>query len=123
MDQSEQLDEEDESAEDEFRNNHDLIGLPGILLAQKTEIDKKKLELRIQNELYFRQHPELMGLIGMFIRKILDDRPENILTYAGTHFDRAELRDVVTESIENEKENEARNQYLKDLISGKTLIE
>ena len=51
---SEQHDEEDESAEDEFRNNHDLIGLPGILLAQKTEIDKKKLELRIQNELYFR---------------------------------------------------------------------
>lgn len=27
------------------------------------------------------------------------------------------------ESIEKEKLNEARNQYLKDLISGKTLIE
>jgi len=29
----------------------------------------------------------------------------------------------VTEAIEKEKENEERNQYLKDLISGKTLIE
>ena len=59
----------------------------------------------------------------MFIRKILDDRPESILEFAGNFFDRAELRDVVTESIEAEKLNEARNQYLKDLISGKTLIE
>ena len=64
-----------------------------------------------------------MGLIGLFIRKILDDRPENILKYGGTFFDRAELRDIVTESIEKDKENEERNQYLKDLISGKTLIE
>ena len=59
----------------------------------------------------------------MFIRKILDDRPDSILEFAGNFFDRAELRDVVTESIEAEKLNEARNQYLKDLISGKTLIE
>jgi len=54
---------------------------------------------------------------------ILDDRPDDILKYAGTFFDRAELRDVVTEAIVKEKENEERNQYLKDLISGKTLIE
>ena len=82
-----------------------------------------QLELRIQNELYFRQHPELMGLVGLFVRKILDDRPDDLLQYAGTFFDRAELRDVVTEAIEKETENEERNQYLKDLISGKTLIE
>ena len=59
----------------------------------------------------------------MFIRKILDDRPDSILEFAGNFFDRAELRDVVTESIDAENLNEARNQYLKDLISGKTLIE
>ena len=64
-----------------------------------------------------------MGLTALFIRKILDDRPEDILQYAGTFFDRAELRDVVTEAIEKEQQNEALNQYLKDLISGKTLIE
>ena len=65
----------------------------------------------------------MQGLIALFIRKILDERPESILSFAGDFFDRAELRDVVTESIETEKLNEARNQYLKDLISGKTLIE
>ena len=34
-----------------------------------------------------------------------------------------QYRKMVMESIETEKLNEARNQYLKDLISGKTLIE
>ena len=64
-----------------------------------------------------------MGQITLFIRKILDDRPENILEYAGTFFDRAELRDVVEAAIEKERANEARNQHLNDLIRGKTLIE
>lgn len=53
----------------------------------------------MQNELYFRNHPEIRGLINLFVRKILDDRPENILEYAGTFFDRAELRDVVEGAI------------------------
>ena len=53
----------------------------------------------MQNELYFRNHPEIKGLIALFVRKILDDRPENILEYAGTFFDRAELRDVVEASL------------------------
>ena len=39
---------EEESAQDDdiFKNNHDLIGVEGILRAQKNEVDKKKLELR-----------------------------------------------------------------------------
>ena len=65
--------------------------------------------MRIANERYFREHQELQGLIALFIRKILDERPDSILEFAGNFFDRAELRDVVTESIETEKLNEARN--------------
>lgn len=61
-----------------------------------------QLELRIENEKYIRQHPELNGLTTLFIRKILDDRPENILEEAGKFFDRAQLRDVVEESIKIE---------------------
>ena len=44
-------------------NNHDLIGVEGILKMQKYEIDKKKLQLRIDNENYFRSHPELQALV------------------------------------------------------------
>ncbi len=82
-----------------------------------------QLELRIENEKYFRQHPEIKSLIGLFVRKILDDRPDNILEYAGTFFDRAELRDVVETAIEQERREAARNEHLNNLIKGKTLIQ
>jgi hypothetical protein len=45
------------------------------------------------------------------------------LEYAGTFFDRAELRDIVDESIKQEKSEAARNEYLNNLIKGKTLIQ
>ena len=57
------------------------------------------------------------------MRKILDDRPDNILEYAGTFFDRAELRDVVEQSIEQERREAERNELLNNLIKGKTLIQ
>ena len=87
-----------------FKNNHDLIGVQGILRAQKNEIEKKKLELRMANERYFRQHPEIMGLQQLFISKVLDDRPENVLEYAGTFFDSASLRDIVNNYMAKSEE-------------------
>ena len=82
-----------------------------------------QLELRIENEKYFRAHPELNAMVQMFIYKVLDDRPDNILAYAGSFFDRAELHEVVKKSSEENKEQEKRIKYLNDLIKGKTLIE
>ena len=79
--------------------------------------------MRIENEKYFRAHPELNAMVQMFIYKVLDDRPDNILAYAGSFFDRAELHEVVKKSSEENKEQEKRIKYLNDLIKGKTLIE
>ena len=62
-------------------------------------------------------------MVELFIFKVLDDRPENILAYAGQFFDRAELHEVVKKSIEVTNASEQRIQYLNDLIKGKTLIE
>ena len=44
---------EEESAQDDdiFKNNHDLIGVEGILRAQKNEVDKKKVSIFISNKL------------------------------------------------------------------------
>ncbi len=47
--------EGDEESEEVMVNNHDLIGVEGIIRAQKTEIEQKTLQLRIQNEKYFRK--------------------------------------------------------------------
>ena len=43
MSQSGVGDGDDQSAANEMANNHDLIGIDGILRAQKTEIEKKKV--------------------------------------------------------------------------------
>ncbi len=61
--------------------------------------------------------------MGLFVRKVLDDRPDNILQYAGKFFDRAELRDVVEQAIEQERNEAERNEQLNNLIKGKTLIQ
>ena len=37
--------------EDAYQNNHDLIGIEGIISAQKSEIEKKKVSLAHQNHL------------------------------------------------------------------------
>ena len=55
-----------------------------------------QLELRITNEKYFRGHPEIGGLLELFMFKILDDKPANVLEYAGVFFDSATLRDTVS---------------------------
>ena len=74
------------------------------------------------NERYFRQHPEINGLLQLFVRKVLDDRPENVLEYAGTFFDSASLRDIVTSHQAKSQDEEQQHKHLSDLIKGKTLI-
>ena len=123
--QEEEYDAEQTGSADEddiFKNNHDLIGVEGILKAQKNEIDKKKLDLRMENERYMRQHKEIGYIIELFVSKILDDRPENILEYGGTFFDSAGLREQVNVYSSKEKANAAKQKHLSDLIHGKCLI-
>ena len=50
----------------------------------------------MENERYFRQHPEINYMLQLFVSKVLDDRPDVVLEYAGTFFDSAGLRDVVS---------------------------
>ena len=100
-----QMEGESAQEDDIFKNNHDLIGIQGILRAQKNEIEKKKLELRMENERYFRQHPEINSLLQLFVQRILDDRPENILEYAGTFFDSASLNELVSNYQKKENQN------------------
>lgn len=54
--------------------------------------------------------------------KILDDRPENVLEYAGKFFDSASLRDVVNNYMIRESASADKQKHLSDLIKGKTLM-
>ena len=43
MDNAEEEEEEEEDGEETFINNHDLIGVKGIIEHQRNEIEKKKV--------------------------------------------------------------------------------
>ena len=77
----------------------------------------------MENEHYLRAHPEISSLISLFVRKVLDERPDHILQFAGSFFDRAELKQVVEETIEKDKEEAERNRFLNDLMQGKPVDE
>ena len=74
------------------------------------------------NERYFRDHQEIKYLLELFVSKILDDKPENILEYAGTFFDSASLRDYVNIYEKRQEKDADKQKHLSDLIKGKTLI-
>lgn len=42
----------------------------------------------MSNEKYIRDHPELNTIISVFLFRILEEKPENILAYAGRYFDK-----------------------------------
>ena len=72
----------------------------------------------MQNEHYFREHPEINALITIFIWKVLDEWPDDILKFSGGFFDWAELKQIVESQMENEVKEEERNKHLSGLISG-----
>ena len=48
-DGQEEEEEEEEDGEETFINNHDLIGVKGIIEHQRNEIEKKKVRAQIQD--------------------------------------------------------------------------
>ena len=68
-------------------NPHDIAGQPGLVMSQAVEFEKKKVQYRVANELYLRKHPELSIMLSIFLFRVLEEKPEDLLTYAGRFFD------------------------------------
>ena len=49
----------------------------------------------MENEKYLRDHPELNTIISVFLFRVLEERPENVLSYAGKFFDNPDLKDII----------------------------
>jgi len=39
------------------------------------------------NEQYLRSHPELNTIISVFLFRVLEEKPDDVLSYAGQFFD------------------------------------
>ena len=85
--------------------NHDIIGVKELLEAQKMHLNKVKFHNRIQNEKYLRDHPEIEFIIKNFLTKILEDRPQNSIQYAGEFFNKMDLKKLYEKEVLKETGN------------------
>jgi hypothetical protein len=67
----------------------------GITPAQVRLLDEKKVEYRVNNEVYLRKHPELQNMVSVFLFKVLEEKPKDILEYAGRYFDQPDLEKII----------------------------
>ena len=43
---------------------------------QQEKLHQQKVQMRLNNEKYLRSHPELKALVSLFMRTLLEDKPE-----------------------------------------------
>ncbi|KAJ3000331.1 RIIa domain-containing protein 1 [Globomyces sp. JEL0801] len=57
--------------------------IPSVLSNDtKEKLKSEKIQLRIENELYLRNHPEIKDIISYFVSKVMTQRPDNIQKFA-----------------------------------------
>lgn len=61
-----------------------------------------QVALRMENEEYLRQHPELRVLTGAFMSAALREEPEDTVGFAAQYFQRADLKGMVTQAMEEQ---------------------
>ena len=78
--------------------NHDLAGIDKLIDVQSKQLEKIKFLTRVDNELYLRQHPELEFILDSFLVKLLEDRPNDVIEYAGKQFNSIDFRELYEKS-------------------------
>jgi hypothetical protein len=71
-------------------------GAGGAVLSaeQQDKLNEKKVVLRLENEQYLREHPELKQLLNRFFLRALADRPDNVEQFAARWFTSKEPYEV-----------------------------
>jgi hypothetical protein len=60
--------------------------------------------LRLQNEQYLRQHPEIKHILGYLLRNLLHDRPEQVPDYIASLLTDSDLRSKVDADTQAQQE-------------------
>lgn len=66
---------------------------------QQEKLNQKKIELRMENERYLRQHPELNLLIQHFLREVFLKKPNDIREFAARFFTNPTLNEQVNQLL------------------------
>ena len=66
---------------------------------QQSLLNQRKVDMRLENEKYLRGHGELKLMVSVFMRRLLEEKPENPVLFAGQFFTRPGLKKDVLSSI------------------------
>lgn len=85
---------------------HDLIGKEGLLNIHQKKVERIQIDTRIDNEKYLREHPEIEFIIQNFLVKLLEDKPDKVINFAGKYFHDTNFRALYEESLKEESMQE-----------------
>uniref|UniRef100_A0A5K3F1J7 RIIa domain-containing protein n=1 Tax=Mesocestoides corti TaxID=53468 RepID=A0A5K3F1J7_MESCO len=81
---------------------------PGALSSkQQSSLDLIKVQTRMKNELYLRNHPEVSHMLSAFVREALVEKPLNIHEFAAAFFTDLEFKRKIN-IIQKEKTLDSR---------------
>ena len=66
---------------------------------QQEKLHQQKVQMRLNNEKYLRSHPELKALVSLFMRTLLEDKPEKPELFAAEFFTRPDIKEIVLKSV------------------------
>ncbi|XP_001176667.1 RIIa domain-containing protein 1 [Strongylocentrotus purpuratus] len=67
---------------------------------QQEKLNNFKMQTRVANEKYLRDHPEVDILLAEFLRDVLSRRPENIQDFAADWFTKPQLAENIDHQLE-----------------------
>jgi hypothetical protein len=78
-------------------NNNDEYAV--LSKDQQSLLNQRKVDMRLENEKYLRNHSELKLMVSVFMRRLLEEKPENPVLFASQFFTRPGLKKDVLSSI------------------------
>ncbi|KAK2186515.1 hypothetical protein NP493_197g01045 [Ridgeia piscesae] len=87
----------------------DLGALSG---EQQEKLNNFKIETRLQNEKYLRNHPEVECMLSGFLGEVLKKRPDSVRNFAAEHFTNPDLPEDVKKQLEEKNVKMRQNRVL-----------
>ncbi|PFH37369.1 hypothetical protein BESB_038270 [Besnoitia besnoiti] len=69
---------------------------------QQLQQRRNQVALMIENEKYLQHHAELAEMLALFMTKVLEERPQNVLKFAGEFFTQNGLKELVQSQLDEE---------------------
>ncbi len=58
----------------------------GLTAEQQHSLNEKKVSIRLNNERYLRDHPELRTMTSKFMASVLEAKPDDVVQFAAKFF-------------------------------------